>query len=351
MTTKRFTLFAIILAAFVLFMGCKKEETDRVLNEPQSSVSGMLHFGSAEEFLEAQQKVHSMSETERREWERQQGFKSYATYCYELLEELETEGIHSEKDVYRFVNDNPEYFIIHEEKGEKYLLNRLDNSMYKYYVNKYQMIQIGYTIMKVFEEGIVYGTIEQIEEIQAVKWFEKSDNTSLLFIPFERKNMFLDSEENNREVIDSIWKDAGTYTNISYISQRITTGFIANANRNVTKVYCERYLYSTSQIGEVTIYHFHWRIIGSIRPWHRIAGIWFPCQRTKTYNIHTKWLYDGLSSEGSDHSYNYDGVGGYEVQFINKDFANELTNFHFTQFSGWSLTPDTPMIVFPLASE
>ncbi len=356
MTTKRFTMFAIVMAAFVLLVGCKKEKTENVAFTPQASVSGMLHFNSAEEFLETQQMVLAMSETERREWERQQGFKSYATKCYELLEELEAKGINSDQDIYDFVNENSEYFYIYEENGEKYLQNRLENSVYKYYANEDQMLQMGNNVIKTFEKGIVSGTMDQLDIIMSIDSFENANNDELSYIPLVRDNVYSNENSNavvgNRDIEDSIWRDAKTKTNWSYISQRIKTGLFANANRNVTKVYYESYIAGSYNIGEATIYYNHWRIIGSIRPWHRIAGIWYPSQRTKTYNIQTRWQYDGMpSSDGYGHSSNYDGVGGYEKVFLNRDYSTQLIDFEFTSFSGWSFTPDTPRIDFPLASE
>lgn len=115
MTTKSMTRIAVVMAAFALFVGCKKEKAEIKTNESKATrIEGMLHFNSAEEFAETQQKVTSMGEAERREWERQQGFKSFATKCHELLEDFEAKGINSEEDVYDFVKENSKYFYIHE---------------------------------------------------------------------------------------------------------------------------------------------------------------------------------------------------------------------------------------------
>lgn len=351
MTTKSMTRIAVVMAAFALFVGCKKEKAETKTNEPQSTpIEGMLHFNSAEEFAETQQKVTSMGEAERRDWERQQGFKSFATKCHELLEDFEAKGINSEEDVYDFVKENSKYFYIHEENGEKYLQNQLENSLYMYYANENQMLQFGNILLKVFENGAIAGTIEQLEDIISVESFEDDNNKSLTYIPLEKQNVFSDYHtDKGRDIVDSIWMDANTNSTKSYISQRIKTGIIANANRQVTKVYYEMYAYNATQIGEAILYNYHWHIIGSIKPWHRIAGIWFPCQRTKTYDIETKWRYDGISTnDGFGHSSEYNGIGGYEKVFLNRDYSEQKTDFRFTKFSGWSSTPDTPIIIFPL---
>lgn len=359
MTTKRFTMFAIVMVMCVLFVGCKKEKTENVAYAPQTSVSGMLHFNSAEEFLETQQKVLAMSETERRKWEQQQGFKSYATKCYELLEKLEAKGISSDQDIYDFVNENSEYFYIYEENGEKYLQNRLENTLYRYLVNENQMMTQNNVAMKVFEEGIVTGPIKGINEMYSIEKFENVGfKNGLLYNPTETEivdftHYTSETESDTREIKDSIWRDAKTATKWSYIGQRIKTGLFANANRNVTKVYFERYQYSTQMIGDVPTPIYHWRSVGTVKPYHRIAGIWYVCQRTKTYNIHTEWSYDNMpsSDSGSDTSIELEGIGGYERIFFNNDYSTKPVEFKFDEFSGWSFTPDTPQINFPLASE
>lgn len=51
MTTKRFTLFAIVMAACVLFVGCQKEKGNDSV-EQQSYTKPMLKFESFKEVLD-----------------------------------------------------------------------------------------------------------------------------------------------------------------------------------------------------------------------------------------------------------------------------------------------------------
>ncbi len=154
MPRKSITLFAMMLATIVLFPGCKKEKTAELA--ATQAASGMLCFNSPEEFAEAQQKVLAMSEAERREWEQQQGFKSYATKCNELFEAFEAKGIESDEDIYNFVKENPDYFYIFiDEDGEEYLKSHLEDTPYPFYANERRLFAIHDTVIKVFEHYMV----------------------------------------------------------------------------------------------------------------------------------------------------------------------------------------------------
>lgn len=119
-----FRMIVIILMATIALVGYKKDkEPEAITTENRAATTGMLCFSTPEDFSEMRQKVLAMSEEERREWEKQQGFKSYATKCYELFEAFEAKGINSDQDIYDFVKENSDYFYIREEEGELYLSN------------------------------------------------------------------------------------------------------------------------------------------------------------------------------------------------------------------------------------
>ncbi len=170
MPRKSITLFAMLMATIVLFPGCKKEKTAELA--ATQVASGMLCFNSPEDFFETQQKVLAMSETERREWELQQGFESYATKCNELFEAFEAKGIESDEDIYNFVKENPDYFYIFiDEDGEEYLKSYLEDTYYNNLANENRMLRIGESIYKVFDEGIIRTSVEDQTNLLQVSSF------------------------------------------------------------------------------------------------------------------------------------------------------------------------------------
>lgn len=62
MTTKRFTMFAIVLAAFVLLVGCKKEKTEETPNASTKASVDMLQFQSSEDFFNYLEKAEVNNE-------------------------------------------------------------------------------------------------------------------------------------------------------------------------------------------------------------------------------------------------------------------------------------------------
>lgn len=359
MTTKRFTMFAIVMAAFVLLVGCKKEKTENVAFTPQASVSGMLYFNSAEEFLETQQMVLAMSETERREWEQQQGFKSYATKCNELLEDLEAKGINSDQDIYDFVKENSQYFFIREEGGDKYLSSYLEETPFNYLVNEKQILKIGDMCVKAFNEGTIWSKSDNVSVLNAITHYDNQrQDERLTYFDTEKilpKEFIVDTHNNSKQTRkkdypyteDSQWEEANTNTYKSYISQRIThqNWLYSEANRNVTKSQAQVVGFYDEGAG-VYVYLLTYETL--IVPYHRVAGIWYGCQRSTSYDISSSWNVplNGVTN------YHRNGTGsGYSTTVYSctmLENPNVAAGFTINTFSGWSSTLDTPKLIFPL---
>lgn len=320
MTAKRFTLFAIVMAAFVLLVGCKKEKTEIVAFAPHASVSGMLHFNSAEEFLETQPKVLAMSETERREWERQQGFKSYATKCEELFEELEAKGINSDEDIYDFVKENPDYFYIREEEGEKYLTSYYDNSPYSHFMNCDQVFAIGDTLIKVFEHYIAKTTLNKKEEANSLKEGCFEEGFDYYY--------FIDNVSVSKE----------------YSCDCTSTESIFKSTEGNNRLYVR---FTIGPVGVANTYKCYYKL----RPYHRVLGIWYYCSRTIFYDFTVNWKYqlnpnyinewieDGNSASDTQ------GTGSSCIEgylLYDSSFPDTWYNLQFNSFSGWAKTLDTP---------
>ena len=262
MSRKNITLFAMLMATIVLFPGCKKEKTAELA--ATQVASGMLCFNSPEDFFETQQKVLAMSETERREWELQQGFESYATKCNELFEAFEAKGIESDEDIYNFVKENPDYFYIHVEDGEEYLISYLEYTPYYNIVDENRMFQIGREIYKIFDEGIIRTSVDKKTDLTKIRSFYESKQNDFAYY----ENHVFDSQEDLRYEDDGC--DCHTFETIA----RKTNG----NNRTYVRFYID--CANPDILG--------WGIINymmKIRPYKRTLGVWYWCRRTISYDI------------------------------------------------------------------
>ncbi len=320
MPRKSITLFAMMLATIVLFPGCKKEKTAELA--ATQAASGMLCFNSPEEFAEAQQKVLAMSEAERREWEQQQGFKSYATKCNELFEAFEAKGIESDEDIYNFVKENPDYFYIFiDEDGEEYLKSHLEDTPYPFYANERRLFAIHDTVIKVFEHYMIKAAKNDI-------------------------NMLLHLEEG---VFDDDF-DYFDFSSNDILSREYScdcdiTEAIFRTTKSNNRLYVRFYIGPT---GVLNNYRCGYRL----RPYHRIAGIWYYCSRTISYNFSVNWKYkDSLAYNspwvyGGNSASDVNGTGSSCIDgFLLNVYlpvGAYMNDLQFVSFNGWAKTPDTP---------
>jgi hypothetical protein len=339
MTKKRFTLFAIVMAAFVLFVGCKKEKTEEKNPSASEACVGMLHFNSAEEFRETQEKVLAMSETERREWERQQGFKSYATKCYELLEELEKQGITTDEDVFSFAKTNSKYFYIQEENGEKSLKCYLFYTPYFYLANEDRLLSLTENLcMKIFEEGVVFCSIDYLEQLKNIDSFsERLISDNMAFVQLNRNYHPLIENLSRTDEFNILGN--GQY----YKGLRATRKNWKEGNRNniellETEVYYPPTDATPGQyITNIYIYNY---------PEHRVAGLWYPCQRRKNFDVTVTWK-TKINGVEYSHTGNYTAVddGGYNTTRGLELIPLRIDDYSFELFQGTAYTYDTPYMV------
>ena len=339
MTTKRFALFAFVMAAFVFLVGCKKEKTESEANAPQTSVCGMLHFNSTREFLETQEKVLAMNEAERRVWERQQGFKSYATKCEELFEELEAQGINSDDDIYSFVKENPDFFFIREEEGEKYLTSYLEYSSYYQFVDENRMLRIGNNVIKVFDEGVISAPIDKEEDLLNVTSFYEQAQAGFDYFENQPKESFVGSYSESKSNEDGcncgLQETIVRKTNDNGYERTYVRFYIQNGSIVTGDTGFDAFLYEQGL--RYVCYHM------KVRPYRKNFGIWFWCQRTISYNV-TYTVYDNyIFHEVSDNKQGQDGGG--KVDIVLYSFEGYANLEYYRSITGYASTPDASCII------
>ena len=328
MKATKTTLVVGLLAMMFLAVGCKKEKTEEKVSSNSDGCVGMLRFNSAEEFRETQEKVLAMSEAERREWEQQQGFKSYATKCEELFEELEAKGINSDEDIYNFVKENSDYFFIREEDGEKYLTSYLEFSSYYRFVDENRMLQIGDNIIKAFDDGIISAPIEEQENLLNVTSFYEPARECFYYFEYSFGGLFPDSKD----------ADDGCDCSREEIIARKTNG----NERTYVRCYIDNATILTGDSGyDSFLYSQGLRnvcYIMKVRPYKRILGVWYWCRRTITYNVNYS-VYD---------NYNYHLVsgnkqgqdGGGKIEIVLHSFEGYPNLEYYNSITGYAATPN-----------
>lgn len=323
------TLTAItIFAIAMVFPGCKKTLIEN--QQLQQTTSTMLHFNSEEEFFETSKTVMNMNEAERLTWEQQQDFKSYATRCYEICDELNSKDFKSEKEIFDFVDAHSNYMYVYTEKDEKAVRCYLETSSFKYLVNENQIVRIGDNAIKSFDEGIVIANAEKIDELLALKDFESSKNISdLTVIPSSLKIISETVEYPNTKDDPVVMLCNTPYEK----SMRATDG----RDRNTIQLICQRKTLWNGYSNEVFVYDM---------PEHRTLGIWFPARRTIFFN--TNWEYRFRNQNYTGSSY-VNEVLAYSIRRNILDITTPyILYLSLLRFSGWAYTYDTPTMYFDL---
>lgn len=335
MTKKWFTLFAIVMAAFVLFVGCKKEKTEETPISTPEACLGILHFNSLEEFRETQEKVLAMSETERREWERQQGFKSYATKCEELFEELEAKGINSDEDIYNFIKENSDYFYIREEEGEKYLTSYLEFSSYYQFVDENRMVRIGSNVIKVFDEGVICAPTNKGEELLNVTTFYEPARDGFFYYENTQSEFLEESKDNEDGCNCGRQETIVRKTNVNGYERTYARFYIENKSISTGNSGLDEYYYL---LGYRNV---NYRM--KVRPYRKNFGIWFWCQRTISYNVNYSVFDNFLCQVVSDNKQGQDGGG--KIDIILYSFQGYPTTEYYSSITGHASTPDASCII------
>lgn len=335
-------MIATLVAVAILFVGCNKEKAENKAYEPQATpIEGMLHFNSAEEFLETQQKVLAMGEAERRDWERQQGFKSFATKCYELLEEFEAKGINSKEDAYNFINKNSEYFYILDENGEQTVKCHLSISPYFYLVNEERLVQTENQYLKAFEEGVVYCSINYLDEIKQIHSFTERSNSDVMFF------VQLNSNVQNAKLHSTNPSKGDSFTDLgntsTYKGLRATRTSSSEGNRNNIELLEMETYYPPMDLIPAQYYT---RLYIHNHPEHRVAGIWFSCQRQKSFAVSvnwTTWYYYTPVTQST--SFTVIDDGGYNTYRDIEVIPMQINGYSFDCFNGSAYTYDTPAMM------
>ena len=295
--------------------------------------SDFLHFNNYEEYFNVRNQVVSFSLEELIEYEESNGYVSFGRICDGKLREVVPEAFQNVNEVIAFVENNKEFFqLINDDDGELTFEVALSNNPDRYLVNSNRIFAIDNTVYKVFENVTISTELENLNELLTIDDENLSKYIGRQEIRFLDRNVSIPLKE------DSYTKD-GTYNcdDLIYVVQ--------DSDDERTKLWLNWWAQYDENYG---LYYVYSGI--SIRPYHRVLGIWWACSREVVCDI----------SYGADLRDNPNGswwrnVRHYSFTETDSDvgratfewagFDISSLDYHFGGFDGWEKTSTTPLIV------
>jgi len=323
-------LFLILLMiSAMVFAGCEKIEmqTEATAQEDAFNAENakrIVTFKDAEEFENDMKAVLSYNVAELKKWEEKRGFISLGRMADELYFSIVPENFKSQDEVKQFVANHKDLLqLIPEENGE-YTLEVVNyNDPKRYFYNKDSMYGIGTYVYKGLEEGTISAPKELTEKLANMTYADVVTLKSDSEIKFHPKITLEGLNE----------KDAAY--NCGRHPQEVD-----NTKGNQRTV-IDHDLYLDIIDGQLPILRF--RCI--VRPYTRVAFVWYWCSRTITadfnvaidYNIGTGWnrLFYDFNQTKSDSKIEYGEI------YPLSSYGASGSGFHFGGFDSYGDTPST----------
>ena len=318
MTTKRFTLFAIFMAAFALLVGCKKEKAEETPNATIKASVGMLQFQTSEDFYTYLENAKANNEKD--------GCISYGKMADDAYYSINPEEMFSDMDeVIDYVLEHRDLFqLILGSDGEYTVETRMYDHPFRNVANTDGIFQVGDTLYKIIEDGYVYTSVDKMDCLKQYDGNNYYQNTSDLKI----YNFEEESEEMSRVLHPNTCYATELYDENTIGNNRITLRIsIIDRDGPINS--------NTCQFG----YRYY------AKPYHRSLG-WWGCNRTITANVNYVTVGIGglfyITEEESVPGVSNLVHGGSEFSF--EKYSNVYhsigSGYHITSCSSTASTPD-----------
>jgi len=211
----------------MMFTACEKED---VINHDTKKKENILIFKSIEEFDNTLAKVNAMTKSERLEWEKQQGFKSFGTICDEFYETIEPEKFKSIEELRNFVTANSNKIQLYNNpNGDVYCVTNEFKNPERYLLNNEKMYIIGIKVFKKLDDGLVVTNISNIDRLNSVEYCDELDTNIFLESLQESNtiqkapnaNVTEDDAYDDRVIKGPGWGDDDTYRLHVWISTEL----------------------------------------------------------------------------------------------------------------------------------
>lgn len=333
MTTKRFTMFVIVMAACVLFVGCKKEKGNESV-EQQSYSKPMLKFESFKEVLD----YLSNTDTKTSNTD----FISYGSMADKEYYSLDIENrFPTLESIQQFVSDNREkYQLILLPEGDYMFESRYYDHPYRNVANTDGIFQVGNNVYKIIEGGLAYSSVSNTTDLVKFKNYEKEPENICMF-------MFDDVTESSTSTNSKL------LPNPDPCSQNCSSEYDDYEPKDGTN----RIRLKLTRIATPPNSPETWSTVGMeyfAKPYHKTV-FWFGCFRTISGYFDATVHY-WKSDYGNPHAYGWFAYHPTATSFTKSGSSHTITkvmnpnlylypsqttpNVHFGQVDCWASTPD-----------
>ncbi len=160
-------LIVLLLFTLPILNGCNEKEEMPI---QQLNDNKMLVFNSLQEMDTLIKKTSLMQLEELIAYEDAKGYKSFGRVCDEFYITIVPENFKSMEDILRFAEENSKYLQIEiDEDGETSIMPTNFHSTEKFIMNENKMYQIGNTVYRVFDNGVVSTSLENSQNLTDIK--------------------------------------------------------------------------------------------------------------------------------------------------------------------------------------
>lgn len=301
MTTKRFTMFAIVMAAFVLLVGCKKEKAEETPNATIKASVGMLQFQTSEDFFNYLEKAEVNNE--------KAGFISFGKMADDAYYSIDPEEMFSSIDeVIDYVLEHSDLFqLILGSDGEYTVETRMYDHPFRNVANTDGIFQIGDTLYKIIDGGYAYTSLDKMDCLKKYVDNGYRQSTSDL-----KLYTFGESSETKQDRYAHYCTEEELYNENTIGNNRITLQISNYQYGPINNNYC--------QCG----YSYY------AKPYHYSIG-WWGCNRTITANVYSVVLGIGGLFNITD-EYNLPSISNLVHGGSSFEFSKHGDRYHLIQY-------------------
>lgn len=240
----------MLIVGLAAFVSCEKEGV--ILDTTTPSIKT---FSSVEEYFTELNIVSKMSTSDLCDYEKENGYYSLRRKCEEVYMKANPKNFKSKEDFFTFVENNSDYIeLITDSDNEKTLEIKYPYNLDRYFAGEDGLFRISNTLCKVIGDITCYTNSDNYEEI---KMIDENNYTEYL----DDKYFSFSSKPTTK------WGNA----------EEDTTSISGNDRVYIALIFdCTGYLL----LPDAGLGYPYLRCSFTVRPYHKVLGIWYWCTRT-----------------------------------------------------------------------
>jgi hypothetical protein len=258
MMKKQNLFFLASLLITIAFCGCEEFSTTYGEDKILMSSSSIMSFEDEEDLLDYINDIQQHDDAYRIELEDQNNFVSFGSMADTLYRLFPQDSL-AVDSLADYVEANSDFLSLDEDDNNEWIFNtKYDGDLYYYVMNTNRMYIVGEFAYKAFPDGLLVASTELVDEMEAVE--EEDLDEVLQDEDYSFISNFSESKKKGGKDV--------TYNEGSLAVDRATSG----SNRTYLRIKLQSVSNTRRKI----------QVSGIVRPYKRIAYVWFFCKRTIT---------------------------------------------------------------------